>query len=93
LNEAQEKAFDQIKLADRAPTSFITWYHISGKTEIYIKLIEEQLMMGKQVLYLVPEIGLTAQLIIGLKRAFGEKAGFITLNSMMPSGLRPGSMF
>ncbi len=47
----------------------------SGKTEIYIKLIEEQIKEGKQVLYLVPEIGLTTQLINRLKTAFGDQAG------------------
>ena len=48
----------------------------SGKTEIYIKLIEEQIKAGKQVLYLVPEIALTAQIINRLKFYFGDKLGF-----------------
>ncbi len=48
----------------------------SGKTEIYIKLIEEQVKMGKQVLYLVPEIALTAQIINRLKEYFGDELGF-----------------
>ena len=47
----------------------------SGKTEIYIRLIEEQLKQGKQVLYFVPEIGLTTQIITRLKTAFGDLAG------------------
>ena len=47
----------------------------SGKTEIYIKLIQEQLDQGKQVLYLVPEIVLTAQIINRLKKHFGEIVG------------------
>ncbi|MDQ3110489.1 MAG: primosomal protein N' [Bacteroidota bacterium] len=45
----------------------------SGKTEVYIRLIAEQLEKGKQVLYLLPEIGLTTQLIIRLQKHFGEK--------------------
>ncbi|MFA5573545.1 MAG: primosomal protein N' [Brumimicrobium sp.] len=47
----------------------------SGKTEIYVQLIQEQLDMGKQVLYLLPEIALTTQLIQRLKKYFGDKIG------------------
>ncbi len=47
----------------------------SGKTEIYIKLIDEQLKAGKQVLYLLPEIALTTQITDRLKSVFGSKAG------------------
>lgn len=43
----------------------------SGKTLLYIKLIEEQIKMGKQVLYLLPEIALTAQIIRRLEKHFG----------------------
>jgi len=45
----------------------------SGKTEIYVNLIEKELKKNNQVLYLVPEIALTTQLIIRLKKYFGEK--------------------
>lgn len=47
----------------------------SGKTEIYIKLIQEYIQAGKQVLYLLPEIALTAQIIQRLKRFFGTGVG------------------
>ena len=47
----------------------------SGKTEIYIKLIQEALANGDQVLYLLPEIALTTQIVIRLKRIFGEQVG------------------
>ena len=47
----------------------------SGKTEIYIKLIQDQLDKGKQVLYLLPEIALTTQIINRLKIYFGDKVG------------------
>ena len=44
----------------------------SGKTEVYIELIEECLKRGKQVLYLLPEIALTAQIITRLQKHFGD---------------------
>lgn len=47
----------------------------SGKTEIYISLIEDQLKKGKQVLYLLPEIALTTQIIARLHRIFGNSFG------------------
>ncbi len=47
----------------------------SGKTEIYIHLIEEQLKLGKQVLYMLPEIALTTQIILRLKKHFGVRTG------------------
>jgi len=47
----------------------------SGKTEIYIHLIQEALRQGKQVLFLVPEIALTTQLITRLSAYFGQQIG------------------
>ena len=47
----------------------------SGKTEIYIKLIDKVLKQGKQVLYLLPEIALTTQIVNRLRRYFGDKVG------------------
>lgn len=47
----------------------------SGKTEIYVKLIEKMLSQGKQVLYLLPEIALTAQIINRLRKYFGNSVG------------------
>ena len=47
----------------------------SGKTELYIKLIQQTIKEGKQVLYLVPEIALTTQLTTRLSRVFGAKLG------------------
>jgi primosomal protein N' (replication factor Y) len=47
----------------------------SGKTEIYIHLIEEQLKKGKQVLYMLPEIALTTQIIQRLRKHFGNVTG------------------
>jgi len=47
----------------------------SGKTEVYIHLIEETLRQGRQVLYLLPEIALTTQITERLKRVFGSRLG------------------
>ena len=45
----------------------------SGKTEVYISLIEEQIKEGKQVLYLLPEISLTSQIVKRLASRFGDQ--------------------
>lgn len=47
----------------------------SGKTEIYVKLIEQAIAQGKQVLYLLPEIALTTQIISRLRKYFGDRVG------------------
>ena len=76
LSPAQTNALNLIRQS--FDNKFVTLLHgvtSSGKTEIYIKLIKECLDKGKQVLYLLPEIGLTTQIISRLTRVFGEKAG------------------
>ena len=76
LTEPQQIAFDEIrKQFETMQTVLLKGVTSSGKTEIYIRLIEEQVKLGKQVLYLVPEIGLTTQIITRLKTAFGDLAG------------------
>ena len=76
LAPSQEVALEEIK------TSFkdkqVTLLHGvtgSGKTEIYVELIKEQLEKGKQVLFLLPEIALTTQLIQRLSAYFGDLIG------------------
>ncbi|GAA3769126.1 replication restart helicase PriA [Flavobacterium ginsengiterrae] len=74
LSEAQENAFQAIK--DSFTEKEVCLLHgvtSSGKTEIYIKLIEEYLQTGRQVLYLLPEIALTTQLVSRLRLHFGDK--------------------
>lgn len=72
LSPAQEKAYQEIKiqLAEK-PVCLLHGVTASGKTQIYTKLIEEQLKAGKQVLYMLPEIALTAQIIRRLQAYFG----------------------
>lgn len=74
LNEHQKKALEQIEESFQSQN--ITLLHgvtSSGKTEIYVKLIEEVLKQNKQVLYLLPEIALTTQLVNRLQNYFGEQ--------------------
>jgi len=74
LSEFQEKAFTEIQASFQEKD--ITLLHgvtSSGKTEIYAKLIQETLTKRKQVLYLLPEIALTTQLITRLQQYFGDK--------------------
>ncbi|HZW78077.1 MAG TPA: primosomal protein N' [Flavobacteriaceae bacterium] len=73
LNSDQQQAFDFIK--DSFASHDIVLLHgvtSSGKTEVYVNLIKEQIEAGKQVLYMLPEIALTTQLIRRLQRYFGE---------------------
>jgi primosomal protein N' (replication factor Y) len=74
LSEAQESAFSAIKNSFlEKEVCLLHGVTSSGKTEIYIKLIEEYLHTGKQVLYLLPEIALTTQLVSRLRFHFGDK--------------------
>ena len=76
LSDAQQRAYDQIQQAFRSQdTCLLHGVTSSGKTEIYIHLIQDQLARGRQVLYLLPEIVLTAQLVERLRRVFGERLG------------------
>ncbi|RFN58510.1 primosomal protein N' [Marixanthomonas ophiurae] len=74
LNEAQEIAFSEIK--ESFKTKDVTLLYgvtSSGKTEVYVRLISEIIESGKQVLYMLPEIALTTQLITRLQNYFGAK--------------------
>ena len=74
LNEFQEKALSEIK--ETFTKKDVTLLHgitSSGKTEVYTKLIQEVLDKGKQVLFLLPEIALTTQIITRLQFYFGEQ--------------------
>ncbi|CAN5919166.1 primosomal protein N' [soil metagenome] len=74
LSPHQEKAITAIRAAfEQKEVCLLHGVTSSGKTEVYIRLISEQIEKGKQVLYLLPEIGLTTQLIIRLQKHFGEK--------------------
>ena len=74
LNKIQTKTLND--LIQNIEKHNVTLFHgvtSSGKTELYVKLIEEQIANGHQVLYLVPEIALTSQLVSRLNQYFGDQ--------------------
>ena len=76
LSEHQQRAFDKINSCfEEKNVCLLHGITSSGKTEIYVHLIEKQLKLGKQTLYLVPEIALTTQLTTRLQAVFGDKLG------------------
>lgn len=76
LTEKQQEAYEEIhKGFEEEKPVLLHGVTASGKTEIYIKLIQEAIDEGKQVLYLLPEIALTEQIINRLKKYFGDRVG------------------
>ena len=76
LNSVQQAAHQGIKqLFEERGTVLLHGVTSSGKTEIYIHLMKEQMELGKQVLYMLPEIALTTQIIERLRRHFGPAIG------------------
>ncbi|MBK8876741.1 MAG: primosomal protein N' [Bacteroidetes bacterium] len=74
LSDVQQQAFDAIEYSfSEKKVALLHGVTSSGKTEVYIKLMNEQIAKGKQVLYLLPEIALTTQIISRLKNHFGER--------------------
>jgi len=76
LNPSQKTALEKIMSAFREKNvCLLHGVTSSGKTEIYIHLIEKAVASGKQVLYLLPEIALTAQITERLRKVFGHRLG------------------
>ncbi|MEJ6599545.1 MAG: primosomal protein N' [Crocinitomicaceae bacterium] len=76
LSESQKVALDEVHNGfDQGKVALLHGVTGSGKTEIYVQLIQEQLDLGKQSLFLLPEIALTTQLIQRLSAYFGEQVG------------------
>lgn len=76
LSGAQQKAYEQVQqlLAEKKPC-LLHGVTSSGKTQIYIRIIEQYIRQGKQVLYMLPEIALTSQIIRRLQKHFGGYIG------------------
>ena len=86
LNRVQVEAHDAIgRLFTERDTVLLHGVTSSGKTEIYIHLMHEQLEKGRQVLYMLPEIALTTQIIERLRKHFGGAIG------VFHSRLTPGA--
>ncbi len=76
LSPAQDTALNSIKTHfENLDVVLLHGVTSSGKTEVYCQLIDECIKQGKQVLYLLPEIALTTQLITRLQRRFGDTVG------------------
>ena len=76
LNAAQQDAYNQILLSFlKKQVTLLHGVTSSGKTEIYIHLIQRELEQHRQVLYLLPEIALTVQMMDRLRRVFGNRLG------------------
>ena len=74
LDQQQSKALAAIQQAwGKTPVTLLHGVTSSGKTEVYIHLIDQAPKKGKQVLYLVPEIALTTQLTDRLRAVFGDQ--------------------
>lgn len=76
LSDAQVTALDEVrKKLEQKPVGLLHGVTSGGKTNIYIRLIEEYLKKGQQVLYMLPEIALTSQIIRRLQKHFGGHIG------------------
>ncbi|MGN6421524.1 MAG: DEAD/DEAH box helicase, partial [Pseudobacter sp.] len=76
LTPAQEAAYEQVKQSfEQKPVTLLHGVTASGKTQVYVRLIENAIRQGKQVLYLLPEIALTSQIIRRLQKHFGGYIG------------------
>ena len=76
LSQVQQDAFNQIKFSFlKKNVTLLHGVTSSGKTEIYIHLIQQALEQKKQVLYLLPEIALTVQIMQRLQHVFGNRLG------------------
>lgn len=76
LSEAQQKALENVESAfEKNDVVLLDGVTSSGKTEVYIHLIEKAVAQNKQVLFLLPEIALTTQIIHRLRKHFGKRVG------------------
>ncbi len=90
LSPQQQRAFDAVGTAIHAQqdnTFLLEGVTGSGKTEVYLQLIDQTLQMGRTALMLVPEIGLTPQMVANVKGRFGRAV------AVLHSGLGDGERF
>ena len=76
MSAPQQEAYNQILFSFlKKPVTLLHGVTSSGKTEIYIHLIQREIEQHRQVLYLLPEIALTVQMMERLQRVFGNRLG------------------
>jgi len=76
LSPAQQEAFEKVKASfNERQVCLLHGITSSGKTQVYIKVMEEVMRSGRQVLYMLPEIALTSQIIRRLQKHFGGYIG------------------
>ena len=76
LSQAQASAYNEILMSFlKKKVTLLHGVTSSGKTEIYIHLIQREIEQHRQVLYLLPEIALTVQMMDRLRRVFGDRLG------------------
>lgn len=76
LSYSQNEALMNIRMSfEKKSVTLLKGVTSSGKTEVYTHLIKEYIDKGKQVLYFLPEIALTTQIVVRLKQLFGKKVG------------------
>lgn len=76
FSDSQRQGYEEIKSQwKEKQTVLLHGITASGKTMLYIQLMEDYLQQGKQVLYLLPEIALTAQIVRRLQKHFGDQIG------------------
>jgi primosomal protein N' (replication factor Y) len=86
LNRDQSNALEAVRSQSRFHVSLLNGVTGSGKTEVYLHLMKDVLNEGRQVLVLVPEIGLTPQFVSRLKERLGIKPAL--LHSSLPNNIR-----
>ena len=80
LSEEQELAIKEINAANKFTPFLLHGVTGSGKTEVYMQVIDNVLKKGKEAIILVPEISLTPQLVETFKNRFGEKIAILHSN-------------
>ena len=96
LSEVQQNAFNTyLKMLDTGGTGLLYGVTGSGKTQVYLKLIDEAISRGKDVIVLVPEISLTPQMLYIFHSRYGKKlllctAGFQSVKELMNISARTG---
>ncbi len=87
LNSGQQKAFDELKRKlDSGGTSLLYGITGSGKTSVFLKLIDDVISNGRQVIVMVPEISLTPQMMSVFKGRYGDKVAIF--HSALSAGER-----